>query len=288
MKSKSLLLFAAILLVAIFCVLVAKIRIDERYDLAKREMLMRKVGHEILLRSGDSTSRVLPVTKAGEKYRISFEKPFTFDHDTLVDTVRKLLSTDRESPDYMVKVMDCHGDAIVFGYAIGETIKDDVVGCSGRTQPKGCYVVSIEFKDAPLGVKKYAAAASVFALALLCPFIVLGFRKKRKVQPNSIQMIAIGSILFDQNKRQLVVSNKTINLTAKENRILSIFAQYPNQVVDRARLQKEIWEDDGVIVGRSLDMFISKLRKKLESDPSVQLVNIHGKGYKLQIGSLEN
>jgi len=71
----------------------------------------------------------------------------------------------------------------------------------------------------------------------------------------------------------------------KENKILLILAQSPNTVIERARLQKEIWEDEGVIVGRSLDMFISKLRKKLEIDPSIQLVNIHGKGYRLEVSA---
>jgi DNA-binding response OmpR family regulator len=72
-------------------------------------------------------------------------------------------------------------------------------------------------------------------------------------------------------------------LTAKENKLLLIFARSPNAVIERTRLQKEIWEDEGVIVGRSLDMFISKLRKKLETDPSIQLINIHGKGYRLEV-----
>ena len=53
----------------------------------------------------------------------------------------------------------------------------------------------------------------------------------------------------------------------------------------RCRLQKEIWEDEGVMVGRSLDVFISKLRKKLELDPNVNIVVIRGKGYKLEISS---
>jgi DNA-binding response OmpR family regulator len=65
--------------------------------------------------------------------------------------------------------------------------------------------------------------------------------------------------------------------------LLYIFASAPNEIIDRNRLQKEIWEDEGIIVGRSLDVFISKLRKKLENDSTVRLVNIHGKGYKLEI-----
>lgn len=55
--------------------------------------------------------------------------------------------------------------------------------------------------------------------------------------------------------------------------------------IERSRLQKEIWEDEGGIAGRSLDMFISKLRKKLEFDPNIRLVVIRGKGYKLEISS---
>jgi DNA-binding response OmpR family regulator len=54
--------------------------------------------------------------------------------------------------------------------------------------------------------------------------------------------------------------------------------------VERSRIQKEIWEDEGVIVGRSLDVFISKLRKKLELDERVKIVVIRGMGYRLEVG----
>jgi DNA-binding response OmpR family regulator len=72
-------------------------------------------------------------------------------------------------------------------------------------------------------------------------------------------------------------------LTGTETRLLLIFAMSPNETIERSRLQKEIWEDEGVIVGCSLDMFISKLRKKLELDPTSKIVVILGKGYKLEI-----
>ncbi|NBP70070.1 MAG: winged helix family transcriptional regulator [Cytophagia bacterium] len=56
-----------------------------------------------------------------------------------------------------------------------------------------------------------------------------------------------------------------------------------NEPITRDQLLKEGWEDEGVIVGRSLDVFISKLRKKLIKDPKVQITNIHGIGYKLEV-----
>lgn len=83
--------------------------------------------------------------------------------------------------------------------------------------------------------------------------------------------------------RKLIINENAIELTATESRILLIFALSPNKTIERSRLQKEIWEDEGIIVGRSLDMFISKLRKKLEFDPNIKIIVIRGKGYKLSI-----
>jgi len=95
----------------------------------------------------------------------------------------------------------------------------------------------------------------------------------------------LGSMLFDERDRKLIIDGKTIDLTETETRVLHIFASSPNMIIERSRLQKEIWEDKGVIVGRSLDMFISKLRKKLEPDPNISIVVIRGKGYKLEISA---
>ena len=92
-------------------------------------------------------------------------------------------------------------------------------------------------------------------------------------------------MLFDAKNRKLIINEKSIDLTGTETRILLIFAFSPNEIIGRSRLQKEIREDDGVIVGRSLDMFISKLRKKLEYNQNIKIVVIRGKGYKLEISA---
>jgi DNA-binding winged helix-turn-helix (wHTH) protein len=293
MKTKHLLVILSILSLIVFGMLVNDIQNDDHYNLAKREILMRKIGHEILLHSGDSISRVLPVTKLpGKKYQLQFEKKFTFEPDTLVRIIRRTLTLNNETPDYIVNVLDCSNHSVIYGYAIAQLKKNDVIACSGRAQVSGCYLVTVEFGNEPYTIKKYGAAASLLAFVLLCPLIVLNYRKKQpspaKIVAHKNNAIAIGTILFDRDKKQLITTGETLNLTAKETRLLFIFAQDPNVIIDRARLQKEIWEDDGIIVGRSLDVFISKLRKKLESDANVQLVNIHGKGYKLQIGPTEN
>ncbi|MGB4398112.1 MAG: winged helix-turn-helix domain-containing protein [Daejeonella sp.] len=98
-------------------------------------------------------------------------------------------------------------------------------------------------------------------------------------------MFTLGKGFFDAKNRKLIINGKTVNLAGTETRLLLIFASSPNETIERSRLQKEIWEDEGVIVRRSLDMFISKLRKKLEFDPNFKITVIRGKGYRLEISS---
>ena len=74
-----------------------------------------------------------------------------------------------------------------------------------------------------------------------------------------------------------------ISLSKKECELLEIFVANPNQIIKRDELEKRVWEDNGVFVGRSLDTYISKLRKKLKDDDTVKLINIHGVGYKLEV-----
>lgn len=257
------------------------------FDFARREILLRRIGHEILLQSGDSVSRVLPVqTIAKNEYQISFENAFTFQPESLVNTTQRLLAEDPLASDYVVNVLNCTNASVAYGYAISKNKKDDIVACIGRRQPIACYIINIKFK--PTGVitaKNGYLLGSVTVLAFV-GFIFLISVKPRKTLPDSQHPIfTLGSMSFDAETRKLMINGKTIDLTRTETRVLRIFALSPNEAIERSRLQKEIWEDEGVIVGRSLDMFISKLRKKLEFDPNIKIVVIRGKGYKLEISA---
>ena len=89
---------------------------------------------------------------------------------------------------------------------------------------------------------------------------------------------------FNQlNQNKLIKEAIEIKLSAKECELMAILSVNQNQVVKREVLVKEIWEDRGVFVDRSLDTFISKLRKKFKDDASINIINIHGVGYKLEV-----
>lgn len=282
-------LYGLILLAFISLICVAFNTADnDDYEIARREMLLRKVGHELLLQSGDSTSRVLPIEKiADNEYRIRFENEFTFQPDFLVNTTRNLLAGDLLTQDYVVNVLDCTNLDVTYGYSISKDKKDDIVACTGREQPKGCYIVNIKFKPAGLATAKNGYLLGGLSFLAFAGLVFFRSAKPRNTLPDVqyTDALAFGAMLFDANERKLTIHEKTIDLTVTETRLLLIFALSPNEIIERSRLQKEIWEDEGVIVGRSLDMFISKLRKKLEADPNVNIVVVRGKGYKLEISS---
>jgi DNA-binding winged helix-turn-helix (wHTH) protein len=261
---------------------------SDDFDIARREVLLRRIGHEILLQSGDSTSRVLPVKKIAEnEYQISFENELTFQPDSLVNTTQRLLAKDPLADDYVVTVLNSDKSGVTYGYAISKNKKDDIVACIGRKQPRARYMIDIKFKPTGIITAKNGYLLGSLTVLAFVGFIFLRSVKPRRTLPDNqdTKTLTLGTMLFDAKNRKLMIDEKTIDLTGTETRLLHIFALSPNETIERSRLQKEIWEDEGVIVGRSLDMFISKLRKKLEFDPNIKIVVIRGKGYKLEINS---
>jgi Transcriptional regulatory protein, C terminal len=282
-------LFGSVLLLFIAVVCVAfSMAGSNNFDNARREVLLRRIGHEILLQSGDDTSRVLPVKKVNKNiYEISFEKAFTFQPDSLVNITQRLLAKDPHANDYVVNVINRANASVTYGYAISKNKKDYIVACLGRKQPMAAYTINITFKPASITTvtNKYLVGGLLFLIVIA--FIIFRNGKPNSATPVSqpAGMYTLGSTLFNTETQQLLINGATIDLTKTEARLLHIFAMSPNEAVERSRLQKEIWEDEGVIVGRSLDMFISKLRKKLEQDPNLKIAVLRGKGYKLQISS---
>jgi len=282
-------LLGLVLLLFISAICVAFSREDNNdFDISRREILLRRIGHELLLQSGDSTSRVLPIKKIAEyEYQIRFEKDLAFQTDSLVNTTQRLLAKDPFAGDYVVSVLNCGNSSVAYGYAISKNKKDDIVACIGRRQPIACYMINIKFKPNGITTARNKYFLGGLSFLAFVGFIFSRSAKRRRTLPKEEynKMFTFSSVLFDTQKRQLIINNKIMDLTATETRLLLIFALSPNQTIERSRLQKEVWEDEGVIVGRSLDMFISKLRKKLELDQNINIVVIRGKGYKLEISS---
>ncbi|MFY0630430.1 MAG: response regulator transcription factor [Flavobacteriaceae bacterium] len=97
------------------------------------------------------------------------------------------------------------------------------------------------------------------------------------------QKILIGDYTFNYTKQSLHFSEESVLLTHRESELLFHLHQKKNEILDRTFILKKLWGDDDFFNARSMDVFISKLRKKLAKDKNVQIINVRGFGYKLTI-----
>jgi hypothetical protein len=255
-------------------------------------LLFRKIGHELLRSSGDDSSRVMPVKQlSSNQFQIRFENPLSLLPDSIISIVNTVLKTSTLPPDYMVSVIDCASKENVYGFARAAIEKNSIVSCQGRALPKGCYFIDISFvsNDTTIPSAVYIISGVVLLFAgLLTTFYFYRKNKKTTIPgnepaPDNSTHIRIGQTIFNTEQHYLEFEGVKTTLTNKESKLLYIFSGSINEMIDRNTLQKEVWENEGVIVTRSLDMFISKLRKKLAADASVKIVNFPGKGYKLEV-----
>ena len=102
-------------------------------------------------------------------------------------------------------------------------------------------------------------------------------------QRNEEVIVSIGRFTFDRNKQILAIDGEKRKLTTKESELLSILYEHANDVLPRELALNKIWEDDNRVYARSMDVYITKLRKYLKADEEVEILNVHGEGYKLVI-----
>ena len=112
-------------------------------------------------------------------------------------------------------------------------------------------------------------------------------RRVRGKKNKESSVYRVGNFTFDTQKQLLTIGDKQTKLTTKENELLALLCSHANEILQRDFALKTIWIDDNYFNARSMDVYITKLRKHLKDDPQIEIINIHGKGYKLIIPNEE-
>lgn len=113
-------------------------------------------------------------------------------------------------------------------------------------------------------------------------------RRSSSAESSCLQSkFSFGSYLFDYEKQQLVCRTGTIELTTKEADLFKLLCMHMNNILEREVALKTIWGSDNYFNARSMDVFISKIRKYFKDDPTVSIINVHGKGYKFIVENTE-
>jgi hypothetical protein len=249
------------------------------------KVALRAVGNQLLLTQSDTTSLVFPVVEKSPKvFVLSFENALAFDPTDLNQITASVFDKANLPKSYFMEVIQCSDGEVAYSYKVTNQTEKNIIPCGGRIVPTGCYMIQLKFSST-IASKNDATFFYVLVSLVLVFLIVVFYSKYHSYHSEKEHSSSkpLGSFSFYPEQNKLVKAAQEIPLTQKECELLSIFIEYPNQVVKREELTKRVWEDNGVIVGRSLDTYISKLRKKLQDDTSIKLINIHGVGYKLEV-----
>ncbi len=107
------------------------------------------------------------------------------------------------------------------------------------------------------------------------------FRRGNRVDAEKVDVFELGKLTFDNKNQVLKKVGSTTKLTSKESYLLNLLCQNMNSTLDRRAALKIIWGDDSYFNARSMDVYITKLRKHLKEEPAVKIITIHGQGFRL-------
>lgn len=137
-----------------------------------------------------------------------------------------------------------------------------------------------KIKGLTIGADDYITKPFSMEILELKMNAILRRTEKHDVQTAQDEYTA-GECVLDYKNHKLRVKGVETKLTTKENELLRLFFEKKNQVLERELALKHVWQDDSYFTARSMDVFISKIRKYLKEDEHLQILNIHGQGYKL-------
>lgn len=257
-------------------------------------LALREIADHLLRQNNDFTTLIPPVRQEGAgTYIITLNSEV--DYPGLRSAVDQILQRHHIRPDYRLSLLNCESGQVELGFlAYTSDENKEEVPCREREQNTACYNVRLTLLDANSVLAEQAPTNTfhrlqwlMLGLAVSFPFMWLFWKR----QPSGLEEAVVkdgwlsisAATQFHPDNQLLKVNEQTLELTFREAKLLRYFYEHQNQVLERERILESVWEDEGVIVGRSLDVFVSRLRKKLKADKSVQIANVHGVGYRLMI-----
>lgn len=280
----------------IFCLITSIVTLVAQTNDSDKHTLnaMRIIGHELLLDASDSTSRVLPVIKQSNTYIIQFATEFQFLPKQLFETIDSVIKATNIASRYIVEVEVCTTKEIIYSYEAGRSTLAEMIPCAFREPEKACYSVAItiletnvattsDIKKPYLSIQFWIPGIAVVIIAAVLVIALFRRRKQEEIIKTNGHAILIGAYKFDPVNSVLLTQQGKVSFSAKESELLQLLNKNANTTIEREVILETVWGDDGDYIGRTLDVFISKLRKKLEANTNLKIVNIRGVGYKLII-----
>ncbi|MBO0930869.1 winged helix-turn-helix domain-containing protein [Fibrella aquatilis] len=259
----------------------------------KVNLALRRTAHHLLRAAGDSTSTIAAVEQSNaQTYRLRLDH--AFDYDRLPGLLQASFRVHQITDPYDVAVLNCATGALQLGYSVTDLTDNQTVPCRGRLAQAGCYVLRVTFATPPAATPQRTNAWPLLALVgALVGLLVIGWRQQTRLPPaaplagkttDNPNRLQFGQSYLDVMGQTLISGTHQHSLTYRETKLLRMLVGHANEVLDRDHILKQVWEDEGITVShRSVDVFISRLRKLLQDDPTVKITAVHGVGYRLEV-----
>lgn len=283
------------LILILFCNLLWSASSEPNPD--KINLALRRTADHLLRIECDSTSQIPSIvqTKDGV-WQIRLEQ--NFDYDSLPAILQASLTLHNIDLAYDVLVKKCDDGTIALGYNHFDFLQQGNVACGGRKRSEECQFIEVSF------IPSIPKTTTVLSNGLWLFLIAAGFlgiwlykrtptegpsqtintntSTNTNTEPVTQGWTPIGNSKFDLANQVLICGDSKQSLTFREAKLLSLFVSNINKVLEREYIIQQVWADEGVLVGRSVDVFVSRLRKKMADDDSLSLNVVHGVGYRLE------
>lgn len=256
-------------------------------------LALREIADQLLRQNNDFTTLIPPIRRESEgTYLIDLGT--TVNYFELRSMIDRILDRHHIQPDYRVSLLNCEKDEVVLGFLAKASDEDKEVPCQKRVQNNECYNIRLALIDnneaenanLPTNPTKRLPWV-VLGIAIGFPFVWLFWKQQLPQEATAVHndgwLSMSEQTRFHPSNQMLKINDQSIDLTFREAKLLQFFFDHHSQVLERERILEGVWGDEGVIVGRSLDVFVSRLRKKLKADADIQITNVHGVGYKLMV-----
>ncbi len=231
----------------------------------KINLALRRTADRLLRASGDSTSRIPAVEQAAAQvWRVRLEQSFSYEQ--LPALLQGSFDLYGISLPYEVAVRRCADATIDLGFHQQDVLQDGTVPCAGRDMPGGCHFIEVTFlNEEEAGLPGWAKAGIflVFAAGLAGIWF---FRRQKSVSAppgaeEGIEWLEFGNSRLDVAGQTLICGGVSQSLTFRETKLLRLFAGNADRLLEREHILRHVWADEGVLVGRSMDVFVSRLRR---------------------------
>lgn len=250
-------------------------------------LALRRTADGLLRASGDSTSYIPAVEQISETiWRVKLGNEFRYEQlPFILQSCLDLYGIDLA---YQVSIRNCEDSKIELGYHQFDFLNNNQVPCQGRELPKACRYIEISFLDTS---EQPTLHPTKLAWVFFALFGLVGLWLYKKNKPiretrsafSESDGLVFGNSKLDIENQILMCGDKRQTLTFRETKLLKLLANHQNQLLERDLILREVWADEGILVGRSLDVFVSRLRKKIAADTTVSITSVHGIGYRLEI-----